>query len=118
MVNSTEQQQFISAELDLNTEKCLLVKVMSSAHSHRAELNPGPDQGLSMALEILICVVSSQQYFNIAHECSCLTGMVCQVHSGNLELLHFCGEKNLLLHFRPEYIQPVMADPKFCTTLS
>lgn len=71
-----------------------------------------------MPLEILICVVSSQQYFNTAHERSCLTGMVCQVHSENLELLHFCGKKkNLLLHFRTELILPVMADRKFCTTL-
>lgn len=43
MANSTEEQQFISAELELNTVNFLQPKAMSSTHFHRAVMNLGPD---------------------------------------------------------------------------
>lgn len=43
MVNSTDQQQFTSAELDLNTEKRLCRKAMSFVHTGDVVINLGSD---------------------------------------------------------------------------
>lgn len=45
VVNSTDKQQFTSAELDLSTEKCLWRKAMSSVHTRSVAINLGSDLG-------------------------------------------------------------------------
>lgn len=45
VVNSTDKQQFTSIELDVNTEKHLWCKAMSSVHTRSVAINLGSDLG-------------------------------------------------------------------------